>query len=165
MLTREQAVMVCRWLLVHSTLGRARAGMLGWLVDAGDRSKQVRVERSCFRLRLGLQASFVGFATGLWRMMWAGRARQAWAWHGGVVRSVHVYVHSSKEVCCLFQRCTLVPAKSPASHRPLRTRPVVSKAHGACVCCGPALYRTLNDHVCRLPASRMALRLRCVPRP
>lgn len=64
-LTREQAVMVCRWLLVHSTLGRARAGMLGWLVDAGDRSKQVRVETSCFRAGLGLQASFAGFATGL----------------------------------------------------------------------------------------------------
>ena len=38
-LTRDQAVVVVRWLAAHSPLGKARGTVLKWLVEAGDRQQ------------------------------------------------------------------------------------------------------------------------------
>ena len=36
-ISREQAIMVGRWLGAHSALGQARGTVLKWLLDAGDK--------------------------------------------------------------------------------------------------------------------------------
>jgi hypothetical protein len=48
-ISREQAVVIGRWLVANSALGKARGTILKWLVDTGD--KQVRGSWWCRRPR------------------------------------------------------------------------------------------------------------------